>query len=269
MLALSFASTFSPERHYLSALLRFFKTHKKKMTVSEISDATGIPHGKSSGKVSPHIKYMQGMNLIEPSDDGWYRLTSFGRAVYSFDKSFTEPITAWACHAFLCDEDNGAIIYREAISLLAKAGKLPRDVLVDEIERNIESKVDDWVIAPFIGFYKNNEAFGEVHIIDFEDKCLSYNSCPLNKTFFPLYGTFVCYYLNKYFSDKEQVSLTDFNKKTDLVSRFNLAESSLLSLMDILAGEGYIKISHLVNPLVISRLREPDECMEDLYKYVV
>lgn len=269
MLALNFASTFSPERHYLSLLLKLFKTHKKSMTVSEISDATGIPQGKSSGKVSPHIKYLLGMNLIEQNEDGGYKITAFGKSVYSFDKSLSEPITAWACHAFLCDDEDGAIIYREAIPILAKANELSREALVDGIERNIDSKVDDGVIAPFIGFYKNDTAFSDAHIIDVEDKILSYNSCPMSKSFIPLYGAFVCYYLEKYFSDKEQVSLPDFASRTELCSRFNLSESSLKSLMDILAGEGYIKISHLVNPLVISRLKETEECMEDLYKYVV
>ena len=269
MLALNFASTFSPERHYLSLLLKLFKTHKKSMTVSEISDATGIPQGKSSGKVSPHIKYLLGMNLIESTEDGWYKLTSFGKTVYSFDKSLSESITAWACHAFLCDDENGAIIYREAISILAKANELSREALVDGIERSIDSKIDDGIIAPFIGFYKNNTAFNEAHIIEVKDKSLTYKSCPMNKSFIPLYGAFVCYYLAKYFFDKEQVSLPDFVKRTELCSRFNLSESSLKSLMDILAGEGYIKISHLVNPLVISSLKATDDCMEDLYKYVV
>lgn len=269
MLALNFASTFSPERHYLSLLLKLIKTHKKSMTVSEISDATGIPQGKSSGKVSPHIKYLLGMNLIESTEDGWYKLTSFGKAVYSFDKSLSEPITAWACHAFLCDDENGAIIFREAISILAKANELSREALVDGIERDIDSNVEDGVIAPFIGFYKNVTAFSEACIIEVKDKGLTYNSCPMNKSFIPLYGAFVCYYLEKYFSDKEQVSLPDFVNRTELCSRFNLSEASLKSLMDILAGEGYIKISHLVNPLVISRLIEPDESMIELYKYVV
>lgn len=269
MLPLSFASTFSPERHYLTILLRFFKTHKRCMTVTEISAVTGIPQGKSSGKVTPHIKYLQGMNFIEPTEDGWYRLTTLGKKVYSFDKSLTEPITAWACHAFLCDEEDGSLLYREAISVLAKAGELSREALVDGIERNIGTKVDDGVIAPFIGFYKNESAFKDAGIIKVEDKCLSYNSYPLEKRFVPLLGAFVCYYMNEYFTDKEQVSLTDFEGRTAMSSRFNLSESSLSSVMDVLAGEGYIKISHLVHPLVISRLKEPDECMEDIYKYVV
>lgn len=64
-LPLSFHMTFQPERHYLSALLAFAQVIDGPTTIATISSQTGIPTGKSSGKVRPLLQYARGMGLID------------------------------------------------------------------------------------------------------------------------------------------------------------------------------------------------------------
>lgn len=269
MLPLSFAASFPPERHYLSTLMKYIKTHRTAVTVDEISDATGIPQGKSTGKVVPHLKYLLGMNLIQPDGNDWYHLTPFGKVVYEYDRSFSEPITAWACHAFLCDKMNGSPLYREACILLSSGASVSREVLVERISENLISKLDDSVVSPMIGFYFNDNAFSGAHIIIKDGVGLNLNSVPLRKVFIPLFGAFVCYYLEAYFSTKEQVSSTEFLEETSFSRIFGITEQDFISLLDPLSGEGYIKVSNLVNPPVMTRTKATSECWEDLYMYIV
>ena len=62
-LPLNFPQTFLPERRLLSQLLPFAKRRGQGDKVS-IGAETGIPTGKSTGKVDPMIHYANGMGLI-------------------------------------------------------------------------------------------------------------------------------------------------------------------------------------------------------------
>ncbi|MGI6543516.1 MAG: hypothetical protein ACOX44_10730 [Limnochordia bacterium] len=53
---LTFHETFPPEREHIGQLLLLADTMNY-MNKEDISRVTGIPTGKSSGKVSPHIIY--------------------------------------------------------------------------------------------------------------------------------------------------------------------------------------------------------------------
>src|SRR4051794_7387572 len=78
----SFHETFFPDRRHLSALLKLAKPGYEG-SIDGISAATGIPTGKSSGKVLPHLKYAHAMGIttIPTLSNGVYavQLTSLGR----------------------------------------------------------------------------------------------------------------------------------------------------------------------------------------------
>ena len=63
-LSRTFHKTFKPERHYISALLRFSASGQDG-DFQEIARATGIPMGTSSGKVPAIIEYSKGMGLVK------------------------------------------------------------------------------------------------------------------------------------------------------------------------------------------------------------
>ena len=61
---LNFHQTFKPEKQYIGSILNV-ADNTDGIGVQEISSYTGIPNGKSSGKVEPHIIYANYMGLIE------------------------------------------------------------------------------------------------------------------------------------------------------------------------------------------------------------
>lgn len=103
-LPLNFPQDFLPDRAMLARLLAFAVAGGAGAK-QEISSATGIPTGKSTGKVEPMIHYASGMGLVRASvDRGVWQLlaTPFGAMVAAEDGFLNEPTTLWACHLLLC-----------------------------------------------------------------------------------------------------------------------------------------------------------------------
>ena len=110
---INFHNTFPPDVNYLSRLLSYADGISR--SPETISQMTGVPQGKSTGKVNPHLYYLMLMGLLE---DDRATLTSLGQLVRSEDPSCQEPITQWLMHANLTSI-NGAdmwhYVYRELL----------------------------------------------------------------------------------------------------------------------------------------------------------
>lgn len=103
-LKLNFPQDCLPERTLLARLLGFAAKggHGDKQ---QISEATGIPTGKSTGKVEPMLHYGCAMGLIEArSARGVWHLqaTELGQLVATQDPFLGEEVTQWVCHLLLC-----------------------------------------------------------------------------------------------------------------------------------------------------------------------
>ena len=115
MLPINFHKTFIPERHFIAALLDYAALGKSG-TLQEISAHTGIPMGKSSGKLPAIMDYARGMGLIEVHTGAngatkLPQLTGLGKAVYREDKFLGEEVTQWVVHMNLCRSDIGALAW--------------------------------------------------------------------------------------------------------------------------------------------------------------
>ena len=100
---INFHQTFKPERNYISELLQVAE-EAKNVTLEELSNMTGIPQGKSSGKLVPHLKYAQYMGLITyTSKNGEYsiELTNLGAEILDQDMSLTEDVSLLVLNANL------------------------------------------------------------------------------------------------------------------------------------------------------------------------
>ncbi len=104
-LPLNLPQSFLPERRLLSALLAFAE-QQGSGEKEAISAATGIPTGKSTGKVVLLIHYALGMGLITATRQGatWQLgLTPVGAQVRREDPYLSEPLTLWLLHVLGCD----------------------------------------------------------------------------------------------------------------------------------------------------------------------
>jgi len=84
---INFAMTFPPEKSIIIVLLQIADGCTER-NIDEISSYTGIPVGKSSGKVKPNIDYAQAMGLINYKvNKGNYVLSksNLGQVIYEED----------------------------------------------------------------------------------------------------------------------------------------------------------------------------------------
>lgn len=141
--SVNFHKTFPPQDSYITKLLELAKNN---YTGSKegISEETGIPTGKISGKVVPHILYVQYMGLTTHTlSKGMYRLelTDLGKTVLENDKYLFEDVSRLICHYNICDDANGAYLWSFIYSGLP--------VMLDEnmSEDAMEKKYNDFFMV--------------------------------------------------------------------------------------------------------------------------
>ena len=268
MLALSFAESFPAERRYLSKLMKLVKDNHSKLSDEEITDATGIPTGGSTGKIHPHLKYLQGMGLIAEDGD-WYKLTPFGSVVQQMDRMLSVDITVWCCHAFLCSPETGSILCNELNKLLCLGNGFTRAEIVDRTQISLQNKFNPDYFSPVFSTYMNSTSFGKMEIITCEDDKYRMKSAPEGLMYVPMYGAFICHWFNTYFKDSGQVSLAEFNETSGFGRVFGKKDSEVKDIFNQVAGNGYIKISNLVNPPVFSASMTDEECWKHLFDNMI
>ena len=97
-LARNFHRTFKPERQYINDILKF-AAEGRSGDAKSIADETGIPTGKSSGKVIPTIDYCRAMGLITTrrgnNSELKPELTDLGRVILREDPYLNTQIIQW------------------------------------------------------------------------------------------------------------------------------------------------------------------------------
>lgn len=95
----NFHGSFPPEPEYIARVLAISDGTPR--TVSEVSQITGIPQGKSTGKAKPHLSYAAMMGLIN-GDLSAPKRTALGELIYEEDPACEEPLTQYILHTRLC-----------------------------------------------------------------------------------------------------------------------------------------------------------------------
>ena len=143
---LNFHQTFPPSADALSRLLADCPMGEP-LTKEEISACTGIPTGKSSGKVEPHIAYAEYMGLLKDKrTDGkhFLTLTPLGQTILTQDPGFQETVTLLVCHFRLTSPFGGAPLWSGMFRrILSRYPSGVSDALLrDELEREFKELCD-------------------------------------------------------------------------------------------------------------------------------
>ena len=265
-LALNFASSFLPERRYLSKMLLYIDRNRKRSSIAEIAESTGIPNGASSGKVMPTIYYLLGMGIIIENDDKWYDITPFGRAVFENDILFAQKVTQIACHFNICDSVRGAISYNQLFSNIKGNSIYTKEV----IAKLFGSKVGDAPFSAMVSMYSKPESFSKVRILDFEmDGTVIVNPIPQYKELLPLLGALLITEQHRSFPNNQQVTIDEFETKTHFSKYFCWRSADMDNLLNQLASMNYVKIDANLTPVVFTTLMGEDEVWAEIYSQVV
>lgn len=259
-LSVSFHQTFVPERQYISTFLRFVASDR---TGSDqyISDQTGIPVGKSSGKVPAIISYCSGMGLIEITNPGKpsersFNLTDFGRVVFLEDNNLSEELTQWLAHLHLCREVQGAEVwylsFTKGIDVLGM--NFSESDLVDFLERSC-GKRSKSPIGPMLRTYTEPAAFQTAQAITYnsDNEILVRSPAPLLTSYRNGYSAFFLQLWETYFSKERQITLSDFEETTQWQKMCGWNTRQLETVLEMMQETDSILIDKLMKPWVLTR----------------
>ena len=263
--SVNFHKTFSPQDSYITKILELAQdgyTGSKE----EISKETGIPTGKTSGKVVPHILYAQYMGLTTHMlSKGKYtlELTDLGKMILENDKYLFEDITRLICHYNICDEDTGAYLW----SFLYN--RLP--IMLDEnmSEEAMKKKYKDFfMVKTDIGAlkksYSNGGFFALLNLLDFSE------GIRINSAYYKVERLYVYAYAlfsswdRKYHETPEitadQIIAMKWNK------RFGFDEDEMLLALEQMEGKQLLRLNKQLIPYTIIRNVNTADVLPHLYE---
>lgn len=263
---LNFHQTFKPEKQYIGSILEIANMSNP-MSIKDISSLTGIPNGKSSGKVEPHIFYAKFMGLIESEKkDGLVLLkrTFLGEIVSREDPGLQEELTVLLCHAMLLREVAGADVWSAVFKKILPTYRngIKREILLLELEKLFGGKVNKKNFAPFVSSYEG--MFSELNLLLMDKDTIKLNSIAFNKEYIYLYTYILLEYWNELFPDQDEISSVQFSE-LNFGKAFGWNEQSEYEVLECLADKGLIRLNKQLVPYTILQLADKEEVVERLY----
>lgn len=284
-LPLSFSQSFLLDRDLLARLLRF-ASNNGSGSKEAISLETGIPTGKSTGKVEPMIHYAQGMGLIcaDKEKAVWrLSLTTLGQAVFSQDAALSEPMTLWLLHLMFSRRsgltnpatgvaDAWFTLFAEGTYRLGKRFN-QADYLAFLQERHGDKAILKTLSSLVLRSYFEPRALGGAGIlqesIDNREHCYVRLEAPFQTHFFPAYAAYFYLLWDELFADREQLAFDEFSVQTRWPMLLAWEESWSVILLDWMADRGLIQLDRHTGAAVILRLQSTEQVVVKLYDGLV
>ena len=263
--SVNFHKTFSPQDSYITKILELAKANFIG-SKEEISEETGIPTGKTSGKVVPHILYTQYMGLTtHPLSKGKYtlELTDLGKTVLENDKYLFEDITRLICHYNICDEEIGAYLWSFIYS------RLP--LMLDETmsDEAMKKKFNDFfMVKTDLGAlrksYSDDGFFALLDLLDFSDgiriKSSYYKDERLYVYAYTLFSSWNREYLETQEITADQIIDMKWNK------RFGFDEDEMLFAFEQMERKQLIRLNKQLIPYTVIRNADTADVLPHLYE---
>ena len=274
MLSLNFHGTFIPERHYIAGFLDYVAAGKEG-SLLEMAEETGIPMGKSSGKMRAIRSYCVGMNLIvmqRGSRGGAKRpvFTPFGQVIFEEDKLLSRQFTQWLVHINLCRNDIGAIAWNKVFAEGARilGYRFGRDQLEDYLIYHF-GKAKKARIGPLLSTYTNDAGLARSSVLNVDGEMITRNKAPITRDWAIGYSAIIVELMEKYFPNQFQVTITDFASETGLFDICMWSQPDVETLLNVIEGEGYIVVDRQIRPWIIEKRVSSDKIWPNILRRMV
>ena len=266
---INFHQTFKPERNYISELLQVAE-EAKNVTLEELSNMTGIPQGKSSGKLVPHLKYAQYMGLITyTSKNGEYsiELTNLGAEILDQDMSLTEDVSLLVLNANLVSSSSEAepwsFCFNDYFRKYGKSSKY--DYFLKEVELRYGNKIK---FGPFLKTYEEMFSQLELLLINSDkasnDESMVFRKINCKQELLPAIGYLFYDSWDRKFPDDVEITSTQLGKM-DFRCLFGWSNLEELDALERLSDYGLIRMNKQLMPFTIIRLKEKKDLIKSLY----
>ncbi len=287
-LPLNFPQTFLPERRLLAKLLPF--AAKKGSGDKEIISAeTGIPTGKSTGKVDPIIRYAQGMNLViaKKAERGiWQlRLTHTGQVILREDAFLSEPQTLWLLHLMLCRRcelttpargiaDAWFALFGNSNFRLGHRFHQADYITFMQDRHGDENKGYLKSLASVVlRSYLEESCLGSLAVLQQEksrkEPVFTRQSASTEKSFFPVYAAGFYQVWDKLFSGETQLALTDFSAQSGFFNVLSWDEATVMRWLEWMVDQGLIQMDRHTGTAMLLRLCETELVIDQIYEELI
>ena len=263
--SVNFHKTFSPQDSYITKILELAKENYTG-SKEEISEETGIPTGKTSGKVVPHILYAYYMGLTTHIlSKGKYslKLTDLGKTVLENDKYLFEDISRLICHYNMCDADAGAYLW----SFIYNG--LPLMLNEDMSEEAMKKKYNDFfMVKTDLGALKKSYSedgfFALLDLLDFSE------GIRINSSYYKYERLYVYAYalLNSWDKKYPETQEITADQLTDIKwnKRFGFDEDEMLFALEQMEVKHVIRLNKQLVPYTVIRNVDTADVLPHLYE---
>ena len=284
-LPLSFPQSFLPDRDLLARLLRF-AAQNGNGSKEAISAETGIPTGKSTGKVEPMIHYAQGMGLVAATKiDGVWQLghTLLGQAVYGHDAALSEPMSLWLLHLLLCRRcgltapatgiaDPWFALFAEGSFRLGKRFT-QADYFTFLQDRHGAKACLKGLSSLVLRSYSESRAFGGITVLREEtqdgERIFVRQTAPFQVAYFPAYAVYLYLLWDELFADRVQLDFDEFAEQTRFLALMGWEDTQAAAWLDWMASHGLVQLDRHTGTPVLLRLRGTEQVVASLYDELI
>lgn len=283
ILPLSFTKDFKPERRLLSQILHFTKNHGKG-DKHEISDLTGIPTGKSSGKVEPTIYYAIGMGLIlaNRSQGRWsLKLTALGQLVLDEDPYLSEEVSLWLIHLMLSrplvdkKESRVGVVGPWFNLFSLSQTRLGSSFTASEYEQFIEESFGantsrKKICSVTLNSYEEDSCLGLTKALLLKDnKKYERQHAPLDREFYPAYTAYFFLLWDEFFPNENQLSLSDFFKMTRMLQVMYWTQQEAKSWTDWMVDQSMFQLDRQTGGTLALRTVDTEYVLQQIYSELI
>jgi hypothetical protein len=269
-LSRNFHKTFVPERTHINAMLKYASIGKKGSFI-EIGQDTGIPTGKSSGKVVPTLDYCRGMGLIALSDESKNNsvkqpiLTDFGRIILFEDPFLKENITQWICHFNLCSPNIGADVWYQVFfkGFFTLGMSFNRKTLLNYLE-NIYEVQNTSIIGPLVRMYNDPASFSVCSALVEKGENYERKSAPVTDENIWGYGAWILNLIEIFYPDNNQITLTELDRAIGCKTIPGWDISDFHKILFFFEQKKILNVDRHMEPWVI----QPIESSQNLWKKI-
>lgn len=272
-LARTFHRTFKPERHYITALLRYAASGREG-DHQAIAAATGIPMGASTGKVPATLDYCRGMGLVQLGKAAPAgkrpELTSLGRVVLLEDPYLKTGISQWIAHFCLCSPLSGADVwYRTFFDGLPSLGMSFRREKLDAHLSLIYGVEKAGLIGPMIGMYEDEASFRVCGALAEASGQIMRKPAPVSDEFGYAYGAWLLQLVGDHFPKASQVPITELDAKAGWRSIPGWDIGNHQRVLQLVERKGLIEVDRHMQPWLIRPAADAEAAWKRIYDDLV
>lgn len=261
---LNFHLTFPPDGNMLSRLISS-EIFGCEMTKEEISSQTGIPTGKSSGKVNPHIAYASYMGLVTDSGkEGKHlvQLTQLGRKILSEDPSLCEEVTVMTCFLRMVNQFTGAPLWWKMMCdiLPQNPSGISMNAVNYELRKETTVNVD---LGPFFSSM-DSAFFAPLDLLSHDSESASIQKHTFNNDLVYAYAYGLFYEWSHLFPNQDEITANELGQ-LQVTKSLGWNSADLYAAMENMSEKGILRFNRQLAPFTVTKVMELEDIVDRLY----